>query len=81
MTKIENDEKIYGSSKKDKLSLTFSKTQQSICDLNFNNCLQKLDPNTWTMLFEFEEEFYRKGNLIVFYRLVWEGISKQKQCG
>ena len=33
----------------------------SIQDLNFTNCIQKLSPKAWKTLFEFDEEFYRKG--------------------
>jgi len=33
----------------------------NITDLNSDNCLTKLSVEDWNILFEFEEEFYRKG--------------------
>ena len=33
----------------------------NIVDLNYQNCLEKLNSQHWKTLFEFEEEFYRRG--------------------
>lgn len=41
---------------------TFSKNLNDVADLRADNCLDKLSPESWEMLFETDEEFYRKGN-------------------
>ena len=38
-----------------------SKNTNDIADLNADNCLELLSPDDWNVLFETDEEFYRKG--------------------
>ena len=38
--------------------------RDNIVDLSWENCVQKLSPEEFNILFEFDEEFHRKGNFI-----------------
>ena len=39
----------------------------NLVDLNADNCLDKLTAEDWNILFEFDEEYYRKGNFERIY--------------
>ncbi|KAL4432998.1 hypothetical protein ABPG74_005371 [Tetrahymena malaccensis] len=64
-----NDSEKASSSKKN-----FSKNINDIQDLNYENCLEKLSPENWEVLFETDEEFYRRGHFERIYPLT----SKEK---
>jgi tubulin polyglutamylase TTLL4 len=40
----------------------FSKNVNDVQDLNAENCLEKLSPENWEVIFETDEEFHRRGN-------------------
>jgi tubulin polyglutamylase TTLL4 len=40
----------------------YSKNLKEIGDLSYENCIDKLSPEDWGILFETDEENYRTGN-------------------
>ena len=44
------------------INKTEYKKKEDIQDLSADNCVEKLNPEDWKMLFEFDEEYHRKGN-------------------
>ena len=50
-----------------KQSKYYSKNIRDLDDLNENNCLEKLSWQDWKVLFETDEENYRKGNFERIY--------------
>ena len=44
-----------------------SKNIHDLQDLDYDNCLTKLSPEDWVVLFETDEEFYRRGNFERIY--------------
>lgn len=45
-----------------KQSKPYSKNVRDLEDLTIENCLEKLSSQDWKVLFETDEEYYRKGN-------------------
>jgi len=53
----------------------FSKNINEIQDLNADNCLEKLSPENWEILFETDEEYHRRGH----YQRIYPPVSAEKR--
>jgi tubulin polyglutamylase TTLL4 len=52
----------YSSAEVSTVRRNFSKNLNDVLDLTYDNCLEKLSCEDWTILFETDEEFYRRGH-------------------
>ena len=74
--KVETPETI--NEKEELIGRISNRNYKKLENLNWDNCIDKLNPEDWEILFESEEEFYRRGHFELIFPLK-ENIEEYKK--